>query len=116
MRFSVEETIEHVVVGCLVLAGSAFIDHHNKVVKIVHQQFSLKHNLINRFVPYYEYSVGFRGVFKGTHGVAGGNWWPQERFKRSYICATHCIMTYLSSVCSVFRRFIFTQYLLLTRS
>lgn len=52
---SVGETIEHVVAGCSVLAGSAYLDRHNEVAKIVHQQLALKHNLVDRFVPYYKY-------------------------------------------------------------
>lgn len=52
---AVHETIDHVVAGCPVLAGSAYLGRHNDVARIVHQQLALKHNLVDQFVPYYKY-------------------------------------------------------------
>lgn len=52
---AVGETIEHIVAGCPALAEAAYLGRHNAVAKIVHQQLALKHDLVNRYVPYYKY-------------------------------------------------------------
>ncbi|XP_053691501.1 uncharacterized protein LOC128740015 [Sabethes cyaneus] len=48
-------SIEHVIAGCQALAETAYLNRHNTVAKIVHQQLALKHNLVNCYVPYYKY-------------------------------------------------------------
>ncbi|GBP07352.1 hypothetical protein EVAR_71102_1 [Eumeta japonica] len=51
------ETIQHITSGCTCLAGTEYIDRHNSVVKMLHQQLALMHCLISstQSVPYYKY-------------------------------------------------------------
>lgn len=49
------ETIDHVVSGCKILAGTDYTDRHNTAAKIIHQEIALKHNLITQWQPYYKY-------------------------------------------------------------
>ena len=44
------ESIEHVIAGCPVLAGSAYLDRHNDVFKIVHQQLALRYKLVEHIL------------------------------------------------------------------
>ncbi|KAF2886553.1 hypothetical protein ILUMI_19620 [Ignelater luminosus] len=51
-----QETIEHIIAGCSILASTDYIRRHDNVAKIVHQHPALHHNLIESKVPYYTYS------------------------------------------------------------
>ncbi|XP_055543144.1 uncharacterized protein LOC129728715 [Wyeomyia smithii] len=51
----VGESIEHVVAGCQALNEIAYLGRHNTVAKIVHQQLALKHDLVNQYLPCYNY-------------------------------------------------------------
>lgn len=50
-----EETVEHLISGCSVLAPKQYLDRHNRVAKIIHQTLGLKYGLIDNEKPYYEY-------------------------------------------------------------
>ncbi|KAF2893595.1 hypothetical protein ILUMI_12577 [Ignelater luminosus] len=51
-----QETIEHIIAGCSILASTDYIRRHDYVAKIVHQHLALHHNLIESKVPHYKYS------------------------------------------------------------
>lgn len=52
-----EESIDHVIAGCSVLAPKAYLDRHNRMGKIVHQSLRKKYLGYNEKVPYYEYEA-----------------------------------------------------------
>ena len=55
MCHSSQETIDHVMAGCTVLANAAYTERHNGVAKILHQQLALQRGLLEEIVPNYRY-------------------------------------------------------------
>lgn len=51
----VGESIEHIIAGCPALSDNAYLGRHNQVAKIIHQQLTLKHKLLESCPPYYKY-------------------------------------------------------------
>nr|QVK45139.1 GST [Pagiophloeus tsushimanus] len=49
------ETIDHVISGCKLLAGTEYVKRHDTAAKIIHQELALKHHLIMEKIPYYKY-------------------------------------------------------------
>lgn len=49
------ETIEHIISGCTTLAHSDYLQRHNNVAKIIHQQLALNFKLLESYTPYYKY-------------------------------------------------------------
>lgn len=50
------ETIEHLTAGCEAIAHTEYLQRHNHVAKIIHQQLATKHNLLRNCPPYYRYT------------------------------------------------------------
>lgn len=51
-----QESIEHVIGGCKMLAGTAYTERHNIAAKIIHQALALKLKLTTEQTQYYNYS------------------------------------------------------------
>jgi hypothetical protein len=50
------ETIEHIISGCRVLAPKEYINRHNNVAKIIHIELGLKYGYVTEKQPYYRYT------------------------------------------------------------
>lgn len=49
------ETIQHVTSGCEALAGTDYLQRHDQVAKIVHEELSIVCGLVDTRTPYYKY-------------------------------------------------------------
>lgn len=50
------ETIDHIIAGCQILAGTDYTERHNTVAKILHQEIAKNLELLINSVPYYKYN------------------------------------------------------------
>lgn len=50
-----QESIEHIMNGCSTLASSDYLQRHNNVAKIVHQELALRSKLVEEKNPFYRY-------------------------------------------------------------
>lgn len=50
-----EETLDHIIAGCTILAPKSYLDRHDRVGKIVHQKLREVHMGLAETVPYYQY-------------------------------------------------------------
>lgn len=51
-----EETVQHIISACTCLAPTSYLDRHNNVAKILHQEICKVANLIRGDTPYYKYN------------------------------------------------------------
>ena len=49
------ENIQHILSGCVKLAGNDYLNRHDQVAKIIHQKLARKVGLVKDTVPYYKY-------------------------------------------------------------
>ena len=49
------ETIDHIISGCKLLAGTDYTERHNIAAKIIHQEIAINHKLLTEKQPYYKY-------------------------------------------------------------
>lgn len=49
------ENIDHILNSCVILAPTDYLERHNHVAKIIHQNLAIKCNFIEEKVPYYKY-------------------------------------------------------------
>ncbi|CAG5021060.1 unnamed protein product [Parnassius apollo] len=49
------ESLRHVISGCSALSNSEYLQRHNLVARILHQELALKYGLVDRKLPYYKY-------------------------------------------------------------
>ena len=50
-----DEYLDHIISGCSVLAPKAYLDRHNRIGKIIHQNLREKYMGLQEHVPYYQY-------------------------------------------------------------
>ena len=49
------ENIQHILSGCIKLAGNDYTHRHNQVAKIIHQKLAMRSGLLQKSQPYYKY-------------------------------------------------------------
>ena len=49
------ESIDHITAGCTTLTQSDYLQRHNQVAGIIHQEIAQKHGIIKDLTPYYKY-------------------------------------------------------------
>jgi hypothetical protein len=49
------ETIEHIISSCTAITSTDYLQRHDNVAKIIHQQLAEKYNLLSDHVPYYKH-------------------------------------------------------------
>ena len=50
------ESLWHIVCDCFHLANGEYLQRHNQVARIIHQQLTLQYGLVELEVPHYRYS------------------------------------------------------------
>jgi hypothetical protein len=63
------ETTEHVISGCTAIANTDYLQRHDNIAKIIHQQLAEKYKLISDHVPYYKYDPA--NVTENNKDVSG---------------------------------------------